>query len=1670
MGKKEKLITSFNPNDFEVVQEPSVKPITEFDPNEFTVVSAPKQPLYKDTFTQVKEAQDAQVEVKKPSPDEVLANVKTNNDSEKELLKNIALKVNEGKATHEELTDAILTIQGQHPKQEGQGSYFVENSGGVYIPRPLKKYEVPKQKNVTKIFSDKSTIETFADSWERGKATLAENLVRTPEFLYDLAVNENINKIPNIYNPLVENYNKVAKKEGLKELPVITKAPTSSELGDITGIHNELADSISREKEKLSRDFQQKYDKGITEYAKNGEYGKAIGLLSNSIIESAPTTIGIALSGGAGATGTAITLAGGAVFGAGKKAELDKEAQGMNETQKLGNAVVTGLAEGFFEQWGITKLGGIVADVFKKEGKDAAKLFAEQAFKKTYAPAVGKYLGITAEEGLGEAATQFAQNAVDKYSGYKPNIKLSDGVADALIVGVGASVAMGAGVAKVESAVEKKIKRANEQSQYLFDTAKKGTEAVNAFKADIDNSVRTGQISKEAADKAKFQLDTYKEYNDQTADLNISDNQKREIFDKTFQKANLEEHIKGLDPEKMNGIELAKYEGLKKQAKHLQEDINKIVLEAQIKEETIAGEKTIEEHEEEPVIKGKEEKKPILSPELQALKDRYKKPETVKEGKLPEQPKPEEDTRTIAEIPNEVWNHSQFNARTKHAKLADYLETVPDKKTSGVLKENVYTYAKKKNRTYEVELPDGKRIRLASSMLRDTGISGHFRTEHIKGKIAEFPVGVKVEYLPDGKKAIKIFNGKTGRFLSWAKATNTSKKDEWTDLQKDQLEHLSTIVEPPIIPPTEEGEGPIEPVKPTEPTKPITPTNVQQINEKTTTGEKTVPATTSEAVEKGERKAKALRAGTKKANRKIRHPELIQALNHDVFEPHGIAMQYFIGGGEIGSQAVKDMFKNAKGELNARISYIRKNGPTIDEIAHNLWEQHSELNFDTQDYANAVEDVVLSYNSSTAMAKDINKQMSEGQDMRFNPLEEVINTEAEIADNNGLGEQFDRAIDFLEGMNDEELIKLANDQEAFNNWYEENENKIEEGKDIIRDDGEGDQFQKPKSKKIIKPKKEEIGGGEKAYEKWKGENKEYEGAEIEEVKTGEKVMLTVYHGTTNEFYEFDSSVKGNIEGHLGKINYFTSDKGDAEMNYTSSGPDLTSRIEQRAERLEYDLEGKTDKEIATEYGVKVKDLKGKSNVEKGRVIAEKELKGGEEKVLKLHVKLNNPVVLGKKSTWVDVIPEAEYADHIPEAEEQIADENGISIEEARQDYSYDIRNRAIENSYTESPLLTALQDALNENGYSDKSASELLQDFLYEEEVDLSNLEKALRKAELYENESGDIASSQVIADFFKNLGYDGIILTDVSERFKNMGIGSYTSHIHVFDEFANQIKLADGTNKTYNEETKDIRFQKQKQDKGSVEVGSHEAVLKVTQHIQKVLPKIKVIYNNKLKAAGKLTADGRTIEINPYYAGSDTPIHEAGHVLIDAMGYGHVAIQAGIKQLKKTDLYKETKERYPELSEEMLNKEVLAEAIGREGADIFDSEVEKSKFKQVLEHIFNWLKQRLGLDKNVAKSLAKQIIGGIGTKKLGGVKGEEQKEIVGQKGIQESRESSEKTSEAVKAFDEANSKRGINRNTAMKEFKKNFPNLAPTIKLVTDNFKEIVNQLKQTHNLIEKC
>jgi len=171
-------------------------------------------------------------------------------------------------------------------------------------------------------------------------------------------------------------------------------------------------------------------------------------------------------------------------------------------------------------------------------------------------------------------------------------------------------------------------------------------------------------------------------------------------------------------------------------------------------------------------------------------------------------------------------------------------------------------------------------------------------------------------------------------------------------------------------------------------------------------------------------------------------------------------------------------------------------------------------------------------------------------------------------------------------------------------------------------------------------------------------------------------------------------------------------------------------------------------------------------------------------------------------------------------------------------------------------------------------------------------------------------------------------------------------------------------------------KAQQQKSSKSAIDT-EKEREAKIAK-LKKALPGIEVKMDSTIQGAGELSADGKVIKLNPNYNYSDTSIHEFGHALIDILGGTNNAfIRKGIEQLRGTKLWSDVEGEYPELDQDMLAKEVLATAIGQEGAQAWNDQKKKSAFKNWLDVMFMKLKRLLGIEKNVAKNLASQLLAG---------------------------------------------------------------------------------------------
>lgn len=291
-------------------------------------------------------------------------------------------------------------------------------------------------------------------------------------------------------------------------------------------------------------------------------------------------------------------------------------------------------------------------------------------------------------------------------------------------------------------------------------------------------------------------------------------------------------------------------------------------------------------------------------------------------------------------------------------------------------------------------------------------------------------------------------------------------------------------------------------------------------------------------------------------------------------------------------------------------------------------------------------------------------------------------------------------------------------------------------------------------------------------------------------------VMRAFHATTHEFEAFNASVRGNRAGQFGAVNYFTSSKSDAEVNYLADGPDNTATIETRAERLADQIQDVVEDEgleaAQEQYG---EDTYDEDTLEWARNIVGRQVLGDTEQVLEVFIRTEKPFVVGEPSNQ----PFIEFVDFEAlqqQAVERVAEDQGVDpvdldtdefsdqIDEARWEIESDTPNRltaAIEKVAARHKLLDPQQ---------------LLSDLydLTTEGARPSDLEAILRDKLVYteDPETGDLIGNHVLGEILLELGYDSIILKNANARFKNMQMPRGTAHVHVFDSFNTNIKSVD--------------------------------------------------------------------------------------------------------------------------------------------------------------------------------------------------------------------------------------------------------------------------------------
>lgn len=289
-----------------------------------------------------------------------------------------------------------------------------------------------------------------------------------------------------------------------------------------------------------------------------------------------------------------------------------------------------------------------------------------------------------------------------------------------------------------------------------------------------------------------------------------------------------------------------------------------------------------------------------------------------------------------------------------------------------------------------------------------------------------------------------------------------------------------------------------------------------------------------------------------------------------------------------------------------------------------------------------------------------------------------------------------------------------------------------------------------------------------------------------EVKDADGNSRVLYHGTTHDFDTFQNK-NSNPESYWGPGHYFTTSPEDASVNYAGAGPDLSSRIQLRAEQIAdeiyHTISDNDDEELTREEYPQIFGVDGELDQRLvgslSQEMATREMYGGKDHVKPVYLRMHNPLnIVGSEAT---------YFDH---------------------HQAYDSEN----NEYgEESGLVVALYNAIvsagNDFGFDGSAAWTNISDRLEPNEgIRADAVNKILRECDeiaYVQDDEGRLISPQVVADIFRRMGYDGTVMNAYHHFGKGRQYGQKMQGIfpdtrHYFAWDGNNVKSATGNNGIY--------------------------------------------------------------------------------------------------------------------------------------------------------------------------------------------------------------------------------------------------------------------------------
>ena len=227
---------------------------------------------------------------------------------------------------------------------------------------------------------------------------------------------------------------------------------------------------------------------------------------------------------------------------------------------------------------------------------------------------------------------------------------------------------------------------------------------------------------------------------------------------------------------------------------------------------------------------------------------------------------------------------------------------------------------------------------------------------------------------------------------------------------------------------------------------------------------------------------------------------------------------------------------------------------------------------------------------------------------------------------------------------------------------------------------------------------------------------------------------TWYHGSTHDIEQMRPDLL-NPESHFGKGYYLTTSPADASKNYAGMGPDLTQRIQTRAEQIANDLDVDYDDPKALEQ-------------------ATEELKGQSDGVIYPVITRSQKTfdISSDGDTFLDYkLPDLDPEDYLDEADGDI-------------DLAKDLASDDSFNYEPEGDLVEFINSIANDPRIEGDDAQKLvaaIQDTAFEEGgIKGTDLDRIMRKTEFFatDYDTGQMVNNEVYRQALENAGFDSVV------------------------------------------------------------------------------------------------------------------------------------------------------------------------------------------------------------------------------------------------------------------------------------------------------------------------